>query len=99
MFNLLLSYVRTYVPIGVGAALSWLTLTYGIVVPEETSAALATGLTVLATAVITVIYYGLVRALETRWPWFGKLLGARASVSYKRPEPAAVTAMRSRTYG
>jgi len=81
MNDLVLSYIRTYVPIGVGAGLSWLAVKYGIGVPEDVSAQLAIGLT----AVVVAVYYGLVRALEKRWPWFGKLLGASKKPVYIEP--------------
>jgi hypothetical protein len=78
MSDLVLSYIRTYVPIGVGAALSWLAVKYGIVVDEQISTELTVGLT----AVVVAGYYSLVRALETRWPWFGKLLGSSKKPAY-----------------
>jgi hypothetical protein len=78
MSDLVLSYIRTYVPIGVGAALSWLAVKYGIVLDEQISTELTVGLT----AVVVAGYYSLVRALETRWPWFGKLLGSSKKPAY-----------------
>lgn len=81
MSDLVLSYIRTYVPIGVGAGLSWLAVKYGIGVSEDVSAQLAIGLT----AVVVAVYYGLVRALEVRWPWFGKLLGKAKTPAYQPP--------------
>ncbi len=78
MSDLLLSYIRTYVPIAVGALLSWLAVKYGIVVDDNISTEITVGLT----AVVVAGYYGLVRALESRWPWFGKFLGSSKKPAY-----------------
>lgn len=77
MSDLLLSYIRTWVPVAVGAGLTWLGRKFGIVLPEDLSAQAA----ITVTGLIIALYYALVRGLETRWPWFGKLLG-----SAKQPE-------------
>lgn len=86
----LVSLWRTIVPTGVAALLTWLAVNYGIVLDENTSAQLAVGVTGLVLAV----YYGVVRALETRWPWFGKLLGTSKQPVYD--EPAGSRPVRSR---
>jgi hypothetical protein len=74
----LLSIVRTYVPVGVGAVLTYLATHFNVVLPEDASAGLLIG----ATGVVVGLYYGLVRALETKWPVFGKLLGKQAQPEY-----------------
>lgn len=76
-----LSLVRTWVPIGVGAVLSYIAVRWGIVVPEDISTELAVGLT----GVVIALYYGIVRALEKQWPWFGKLLGSSKKPAYVEP--------------
>lgn len=81
MNDYVLSLVRTWVPVGVGAVLSWLAVRFGIVVPEDISTEVTVGLT----AVVVAVYYGIVRALEARWPWFGKLLGAKKAPAYVDP--------------
>lgn len=81
MSDLVLSYIRTYVPVGVGAGLSWLAVKYAIVVPEDIS----TELTVALTGLVIAVYYSLVRALEKKWPAFGKLLGAAKKPVYVTP--------------
>lgn len=81
MNDLVLSYIRTWIPVGVGAGLSWLAVKYGIVVPEDISTELTVGLTGL----VIVVYYSLVRALEKRWPAFGKLLGRAKEPVYVEP--------------
>lgn len=81
----LISLIRTGVPVGVGALLSWLAVRAGIVVDEQSQAGLVIGFTGLAIGV----YYGVVRALEVRWPWFGRLLGTKAAPTYPGVAPAA----------
>lgn len=76
-----LSLIRTYVPVGVGASLTWLAMHFNIVLDADMSTTAAT----VATALVVAGYYGLVRALETQWPWFGRLLGKKAAVTYAEP--------------
>lgn len=82
MSDYLLSLIRTAVPAGVGAVLTYLATRWGIGLDEQTSAQVAAA----ATAVVTAVYYGLVRALEQRWPWFGKLLGSAKKPLYAPPK-------------
>lgn len=77
--------IRTYVPIGVGAALTWL-ITLGIELDSEPQTALITGITALCIAA----YWALVTALAKRWPWVGWLLGSPKTPSYA-PAPEAPT--------
>lgn len=77
MSDFLLSLVRTWVPILVGAALSWLAV-HGVVVDADAQAAAV----VAITAAIQGAYYLLVRVLEKRWPGFGVLLGTRQQPEY-----------------
>ncbi|MDQ8040679.1 hypothetical protein RDI86_02330 [Cellulosimicrobium sp. XJ-DQ-B-000] len=79
MTDFVLSLVRTVVPIGVGALISWLALR-GVAVEESAQAALVSALT----ALITAGYYAGARVLELRWPWFGYLLGTKAEPTYNR---------------
>lgn len=81
MNDLILSYIRTGVPIAIGAVLSWLAVRYGVVVPESIS----TEATVVLTGAVIASYYALVRALEKRWPAFGKLLGKAKEPVYAGP--------------
>jgi hypothetical protein len=71
MNALALSIIRTYVPIAVGALASWL-LTVGLELDADGQA----GLIVFLTGLSQAVYYAAVRALETRWPGVGVLLGA-----------------------
>jgi hypothetical protein len=75
------SLIRTWVPLGVGAILSWLA-SLGL----ELGAEAEVGLVTFGTALITGVYYLIVRALEEKWPAFGKLLGKKALPVYAHPE-------------
>ena len=77
MNDFVTSIIRTYVPILVGAAITWLA-TKGIEVEENVKLQLVAGLTGLVSAV----YYGAVRLLEQRWGTFGLLLGSRKTPKY-----------------
>lgn len=87
MSDVLVSLIRTYVPIGVGAFIAWL-VTLGVEVDATAQAGLVTGLT----AVITAAYYTLVRLLEKRFPWLGVLLGSTKQPEY--PQTKEVTQVR-----
>jgi hypothetical protein len=78
LHDYLLSLIRTYVPVAIGTVLTYLATHFNVVLPEDASAGLLIG----ATGIVVGLYYGLVRALETRWPWFGKLLGKQAQPAY-----------------
>lgn len=79
--NYAISAIRTYVPIGVGALLAFLALHFGIVVDDKTEAALAVPLT----AVLTGLYWTVVRLVEKKWPKAGLLLGVQAQPQYVTP--------------
>lgn len=70
--------IRTYVPIVVGALISFLA-TYNVNVDSTVQAGLVLGLTGLLQAA----YYAVVSLLETRWPLAGLLLGSTARPSYE----------------
>jgi hypothetical protein len=82
--NLVISFIRTYVPIIVGSVLSWVAVNSGIIVSED----LKNEATVFFTALIIALYYGILHLLEQKWPAFGKLLGKEAIPVYSLP-PAA----------
>ena len=79
MSDLLVSYIRTYVPLLVGFALTWLGQKLGIILDENTSAAVAAG----AVAIVTAVYYFVVRLFEQKWPVVGKLLGHSTTPAYE----------------
>lgn len=95
MSDLIISYIRTYVPKLVAVAVSWVAIHWGIVVPESISGELA----VLLTGAVFAVYYGVVRALEARWPWFGKLLGRKAAPVYGTDPPESAQMLGARRYG
>lgn len=77
---MILSLIRTYAPIVVGALAAWL-LTLGVELDPQTQA----GLIVALTGILQAVYYTLVRLLEQRWPWVGVLLGSTKTPTYTAP--------------
>lgn len=73
----MISLIRTWVPIAVGAALAWLA-TAGLELDVETQTSLVIGLTGL----IQGAYYAVVRVLENRFPQIGWLLGKAKAPNY-----------------
>jgi hypothetical protein len=87
MSDYLISLIRTWVPVGIGAALTWLATRLGIVLDEDTSAQAA----VVATVLVVAVYYAVVRKLEQRWPAIGRVLlglGAAKTPTYTAPGDA-----------
>jgi len=76
------SLIRTYVPLAVGVAVTYLAQTFGVVLDEDTSAMASSA----AVAIVTAVYYAAARALESRWPALGVLLGANRAPTYPRSE-------------
>ncbi|WP_314647617.1 hypothetical protein [uncultured Microbacterium sp.] len=66
----IVGFIRTSVPLGVGALVSWL-VTLGIVLPVGTELQLASALT----AVVAAAYWALVTWASKRWQGIGWLLG------------------------
>ena len=77
MSDFVTSLVRTYVPIAVGALISWLA-TRGITLDPQTQTSLIIGLT----GVIQGLYYFVARLIERKLPNVGGLLLG----SSKKPE-------------
>lgn len=88
--NFAVSLIRTYVPIVVGVALTWLARKAGIVLDEGTGAMAS----VVAVAVISAAYYTVARAVEERFPMIGRIfvaLGFGSAPAYaKRVIPGRV---------
>ena len=85
MSDTIVSLIRTYVPVIVGAVVAWVCRKLGWVTPD--TAQLATAFT----ALVIGAYYGLARALEKKWPAFGYLLGVPKEPAYEgTPGPPAV---------
>lgn len=85
MNDYVISLIRTWVPVGVGLVITWLARKLGVVLDEDTSAAASA----VAAAVVTAVYYAAARALESRWPALGVLLGAPKTPSYPGGEGSA----------
>lgn len=79
MTNFVISLIRTYVPVGVGAAIAWLAARGLNLDPS-----VAVGATAALTGVLTAGYYTLVRILEAKFPWLGVLIGHPAKPSYTK---------------
>jgi hypothetical protein len=89
---LALSIIRTYVPIIVGALASWLLVTFAFQLEADVQAHLIIALTGLLQAV----YYAAVRALETRFPGVGVLLGAaKTPDTYSKGEGVPAVTVRA----
>jgi len=91
MSDYLLSVIRTAVPAAAGAIVGWLA-TLGLELGAEAEA----GLVLFLGALGTAVYYAVVRALESRWPALGKLLGASRKPVYEPVAPSYVSDLRSR---
>lgn len=79
MGDQVVSLIRTWVPIGVGAALTWLASLLGVGLDANASA----GFTAVVVALVSGAYYLLVRLAERRWPWVGVLLGTPRPPTYQ----------------
>lgn len=78
MSDIIPSYIRTYVPLAVSYGLVWFATEWGFVLDEASSLAAQT----FATGVVFAVYYGIVRALERRWPWVGSFVGLPKAPTY-----------------
>lgn len=81
MDDYVVSIIRTWVPVAVGTALTWLARELGIVLDKDTSAMA----TAVAVALVIAVYYAAARAVEQRWPAVGRVLvalGLRKSPQY-----------------
>lgn len=81
MNSFIISQIRTFVPIIVGAFVAWL-VTVGIALDADTQA----GLIVALTGLLQGLYYFIVRLLEKRWPKVGVLLGVASKPVYRALE-------------
>lgn len=80
MNNLVISLIRTYVPIIVGAIVAFLA-TKGLSIDSDTQAAAV----IAFTGIIQAVYYSLVRILEQKFPKLGGiLLGKTATPDYTK---------------
>lgn len=72
MSSIIIGWIRTLVPLAVGALISW-----GVLPDDLSDQAAAVGY-----AVITSLYYLVARFLAKKWPVFEWLLGVGKSPSY-----------------
>ncbi len=85
MNNYVSSVVRTWVPLGVGALITWLSANLGFVIDESSQV----GLTVGFTAFVVGLYYAIIRKLEVSFPQIGWLLGLAKAPGYSVGDPPA----------
>jgi hypothetical protein len=86
--DLVQSLIRTYVPIGVGVALTFLARELGVVVDEDTSAMVIA----FAASVASGAYYTVVRLVEQSYPAVGRVL---LSLGLVRTAPVYVEGSRA----
>lgn len=79
MNELVVSLIRTYVPLLVGSGLIWLANQLGIGDLD------VTGAQSVAVSIVVGLYYLGARLLERRWPEAGVLLGHRTQPTYGPP--------------
>lgn len=81
--SFVISQIRTYVPILVGALIAWLA-TMGLQLDTNTQS----GLVIALTGVLQAVYYFVARVIERRWPQAGAfLLGSSAKPVYAAGTP------------
>lgn len=73
-----IGYIRTYIPVYVGLVITWLAENAGVIIDDDTSAALKLG----AAGVVVSVYYAIARRLEERWPKAGRMLGVATQPIY-----------------
>lgn len=88
--SLVISGIRTGVPIIIGTLLTWLASTLKIVVEPSSQA----GLVALCVATLSAAWYALARLLEKKWPAAGWLLGVPDQPTYTTRAGRPVTARR-----
>jgi hypothetical protein len=76
--NVVASYIRTFVGLGVGALVTWLFRRWNIVLDDSSTQAATIG----ATAIVSGVYYAIVRLLESKWKGFGWFLGLATKPKY-----------------
>lgn len=77
MNDLAISYIRTYVPKLIGLLVGWLAAK-GFEID-------GTELTIAVIGLIEVLWYGIARALEQKFPWAGALIGYKKAPAYTPP--------------
>lgn len=75
------SHIRTFTPIVVGYAATWLAANANIIISDSTSLSIAGAFG----GALIAGYYATIRGLGRKWPFFERLLGAQAQPSYGSP--------------
>jgi hypothetical protein len=78
MNDFVIAQIRTWVPVAIGAALTYLAAKLGVVIDEDISGQVAA----VAVTIVTGVYYLLVSALARKWSAFGWLLGYAKAPTY-----------------
>ena len=78
MSDFVIGHIRTWVPMGVGFALTWIARSLDIVIDEETSAQVVS----LVSTIAAGLYYLIVRLVAERIPQVGILLGYNKAPAY-----------------
>lgn len=77
-----IGHIRTWTPMAVGFLVTYLTDNLGIVVEDSQVLLLTSGLT----ALVSAVYYGLVRLIAQKVPQAGILLGYNKKPAYYQAE-------------
>jgi hypothetical protein len=80
MSDFVISQIRTYIPVVIGAVVAWL-VARGVL-DETSSQEVLTSWTAALTAALSALYYFVVRVLASKWSWFGYLLGVNVKPEY-----------------
>jgi hypothetical protein len=83
MSDFIIAQIRTYVPMLVGAFISWLAVFQLDLIDVEAE------LVTVITALLSALYYFLVRWGAEHFPWLGVLLGVNIAPKYDEPAPEA----------
>jgi hypothetical protein len=81
MSDFVIAQIRTYVPMLAGFLITWLIAAN--VLDPDTAVGVQAGLVSFATAVLSGLYYFIVRLLAEKWPQVGILLGVNKAPDYK----------------
>lgn len=86
MNSLIIQIIRSSVPVGVGAGITWL-ISIGLTIPEDVAA----NTSIALVALISSLYYIAVAALEKKIPAFGWLLGVARNPVYPAQGEVAIS--------
>ena len=81
MSDFVIAQIRTYVPMLVGFLVTWLVAAN--ILDPDTSVTFQAGRVSALTALLSGLYYFLVRLLAEKWPGVGILLGVNKAPEYE----------------